>query len=70
MVCIWHSACYKMFLYRHKRLRPQLVEVIRRRKLEHHRRDTKLCEHYETLLNEWEKKVEKTENNTKRKYGS
>ena len=64
---MFNTVVHKCCPYRHKRLRPQLVQVIRRRKLELHRRDTKLCEHYETLLNEWEKKVEKTENNTKRK---
>ena len=43
------------------------MQAVRKRKVELHKRETKLCEHYDTLLSEWEKKVEKVEGNAKRK---
>ena len=56
-----------IYICRHKRLRPHLVQAVRKRKVELHKREMKLCEHYDTLLSEWEKKVEKVEGNAKRK---
>ena len=69
-VCLRGTDIFHIFskwFYRHKRLRPQLVQVVRKRKVDLHKKEVKLCEHYDTLLSEWEKKVEKAEGNAKRK---
>ena len=43
------------------------MQVVQKRKVELYKREVKLCEHYDALLSEWEKKVEKVEGNAKRK---
>ena len=66
-ICTYYVIRTVLFLYRHKRLRPHLVQVIRKRKMDLCKQEVKLCERYDTLLSEWEKKVEKVEGNAKRK---
>lgn len=44
-----------------------MVKVIQKKKMELYKHEMKLCEHYDALLTEWEKKVEKIEGNAKRK---
>ncbi|KAL5477634.1 hypothetical protein EMCRGX_G024455 [Ephydatia muelleri] len=68
---LYHQPCeipgYNEIIERHKSFRPKLLQLVQKLKLDHHKKELKLCKEYDRRRVEWEARIEKMENNQKKK---